>query len=170
MNAQRFAQVLTIFAFGLGTVAIATTPVKAVEWTQVTENSVGDKFFIDASSIRMKADQVSFWHYRQFVEPNNPFLDIEVDQPVHGTVIRLSANCKTKTARVYRLNAYNKERKAIKRMDYGDSGQSITVKPGSSVASVLDYACTYKPSTKPAKPEAPEDSKTNGEAKEAQPR
>jgi hypothetical protein len=169
MNAQRFAQYL-IAGFVCGMPTIAALPAQAVEWTQVTENSVGDKFFIDASSIRMKADQVSFWHYRQFVEPNNPFLDVEVDEPVYGTVIRLSANCKTKTARIYRLNAYGKDRKAIKRMDYGDSGQSITVKSGSSVANVLDYACTYKPSTKPAKPEAPEDSKSTEETKETQPR
>jgi hypothetical protein len=120
-------------------------PAQAVEWTQLTENSVGDKFFIDISSIRAKGDQVSFWHYRQFVEPNNTFLDEQVDQPVHGTVIRLSANCKAKTARIYRLNAYDKARKLIQRFDYGATGQPMTIKSGSSASNVLDYACSYKP-------------------------
>lgn len=128
-------------------------PAQAVEWTQITENSVGDKFYIDTSSIRLKGDQVSFWHYRQFVEPNNAFLDETVEPPVHGTVIRLSANCKTKATRIYRLNAYDKARKLIQRFDYGASGQVITVKSGSSADSVLDYACSYKPD--PGKTSAP---------------
>jgi hypothetical protein len=120
-------------------------PAQAVEWTQLTENSVGDKFFIDTSSIKTKGDQVSFWHYRQFIEPNNAFLDEQVEAPVHGTVIRLSANCKTKTARIYRLNAYDKARKLIQRFDYGATGQPMTIKSGSSAFNVLDYACSYKP-------------------------
>jgi hypothetical protein len=120
-------------------------PAQAVEWTQLTENSVGDKFFIDTSSIRTKGDQVSFWHYRQFIEPNNAFLDEQVEAPVHGTVIRLSANCKTKTARIYRLNAYDKARKLIQRFDYGATGQPMTIKSGSSAFNILDYACSYKP-------------------------
>jgi hypothetical protein len=120
-------------------------PAQAVEWTQLTENSVGDKFFIDTSSIKTKGDQVSFWHYRQFIEPNNAFLDEQVEAPVHGTVIRLSANCKTKTARIYRLNAYDKARKLIQRFDYGTTGQPMTIKSGSSAFNVLDYACSYNP-------------------------
>jgi hypothetical protein len=124
---------------------VSALPAQAVEWTQLTENSVGDKFFIDTSSIKTKGDQVSFWHYRQFVEPNNAFLDEQVEAPVHGTVIRLSANCKTKTARIYRLNAYDKARKLIQRFDYGATGQPMTIKSGSSAFNVLDYACSYNP-------------------------
>jgi hypothetical protein len=124
---------------------VSALPAQAVEWTQLTENSVGDKFFIDTSSIKTKGDQVSFWHYRQFIEPNNAFLDEQVEAPVHGTVIRLSANCKTKTARIYRLNAYDKARKLIQRFDYGTTGQPMTIKSGSSAFNVLDYACSYNP-------------------------
>jgi hypothetical protein len=130
-------------------VSAIALPAQAVEWTQLTENSVGDKFFIDTSSIKTKGDQVSFWHYRQFIEPNNAFLDEQVEPPVHGTVIRLSANCKTKTARIYRLNAYDKARKLIQRFDYGATGQPMTIKSGSSAFNVLDYACSYKPELKP---------------------
>jgi hypothetical protein len=155
---------------------VSAVPAQAVEWTQLTENSVGDKFFIDTSSIKPKGDQVSFWHYRQFVEPNNAFLDEQVEAPVHGTVIRLSANCKTMTARIYRLNAYDKARKLIQRFDYGTTGQPMTIKSGSSAFNVLDYACSYKPEkATELKPEskAAEESEgkgTGGDTKPATPK
>jgi hypothetical protein len=135
--------------FGLviatATVLGAPTIVMAAEWTKVTENSVGDRFLIDTSAIQRKDMTVFYWEYREFVEPNNAFVEVELSQPMHGSVSRWSVDCGTKKQYIRRVNTYAKDRSLIQKFSYGDPGLLVQSRSGSSAASVADFACAYKP-------------------------
>ncbi len=117
----------------------------AVEWTKVTENSVGDKFFVDASAIQRKDSTVFYWEYREFVESNNAFLEVELPQPLYGVVSRWSVDCSSKVQRLRRVNAYAQDRSLIQKFSYGDPGLVVQLRPGSSLSAVTDFVCDYKP-------------------------
>lgn len=121
----------------MGNVSIA----HSAEWTKITENSVKDRFFIDASSIQRNGGIVWYWEYREFPEANNALLEAKVDQPVHGAVMRWSVDCATQSQRLRKVNAYTTNRKLIQKFDYGDTGMLLQPKAGSSTHKVMDYAC-----------------------------
>jgi hypothetical protein len=125
-------------------VVLLPTAATAVEWTKVTENSVGDKFLVDTSAIQRKDNTVFYWEYREFGVPNNAFLEVELPKPLHGAVSRWSVDCDTKVQRLRRINAYAKDRSLIQKFTYGDPGLTVQSRPGSSVASVIDFVCAYK--------------------------
>jgi len=127
-----------------GLLCTLTPSAIAAEWVSVTQNAVGDRFFIDTSSILRKDDNVWYWEYREFPDPNNAFLDEKVDKPIHGVVLNWSANCTSKTQRLRHVTAYDKDREVIKRFSYGDTGDLTQPKTGSSTVKVLNYACTTK--------------------------
>lgn len=122
----------------------------AAEWTRLSENAVGDKFFIDASSIQRNGPFVWFWEYREFPQPNNALLDVAVNQPVHGAVMRWSIDCSNKSQRLRKVNAYTTNRQLIQKFDYGDKGTLMQARPGSSAAVVASFVCSQQ--TTGAKP------------------
>jgi hypothetical protein len=125
-----------------GVVIAAIAPVAtAAQWTKVTENSAKDKFFVDTSAIQRKGDVVWYWEYREFPEANNAFLEAKVDQPLHGAVVRWSADCGAKSQRLRKVNAYTKNRKLIQKFDYGETGMLTQPRSGSSAYTVMDYVC-----------------------------
>jgi hypothetical protein len=128
----------------LAGVVLFPTAAPAVEWTKVTENSVGDKFLVDTSAIQRKDNTVFYWEYREFATPNNAFLEVELSKPLHGAVSRWSVDCDTKVQRLRRINAYAKDRSLIQKFTYGDPGLTVQSRPGSSVASVIDFVCAYQ--------------------------
>lgn len=113
----------------------------AVEWDAVTQNSTGDRFLVDTSSIQRKADTVFYWEYREFPEANNAFLEEPLEEPVHGVMLNWSANCTSKTQRLRQVTAFDKDRKVIKRFSYGDTKPPTQAKEGSSGGKVLQYVC-----------------------------
>jgi hypothetical protein len=119
-------------------------PSLAAEWVNITTNRVGDRFFIDQSSIQRKDDNVWFWEYREFPQPNNAFLEDAVDQPVHGVVLNWSANCTSKTQRLRQITAYAKDRSVIRKFSYGDNGSLVQPNSNSSAGTVLGYVCSAK--------------------------
>jgi hypothetical protein len=123
---------------------LSAPPVFAVEWVNVTANPVGDRFFIDKSSVQRKDSNVWYWEYREFPQANNAFLEEAVDQPVHGVVLSWSANCTSKTQRLRQVTAYNKERAVIRRFTYGDTGTLHQPAPESSAGKVLKSVCDLK--------------------------
>ena len=132
---------------GTGLSAIGfSTPVQAAEWVKVTENAAKDSFFIDSSTIKKTGNLVTYWEYREFVEPNNAFLENkpEKDKPLYGVVIRWSADCGAKTQRLRRVNAFTTNRELLQRFDYGDTGTLSQPRPGSSGYEVLETACNPK--------------------------
>ncbi|MDX2231469.1 MAG: hypothetical protein NW220_17670 [Leptolyngbyaceae cyanobacterium bins.349] len=131
---QRIVLILSLSVF-------APTSAIAAEWESVTQNSVGDRFLVDTSSIQRNADTVFYWEYREFPQPNNAFLEEGVDLPVHGVVLNWSANCTSKTQRLRQITAYDKDRKLIKRFSYGDEGSLVQPRSGSSASTVLNYVC-----------------------------
>jgi hypothetical protein len=133
---------------GLGAVMVLPQMAIAVEWTKVTENSVGDKFFIDASAIQRKGDTAFYWEYREFVEPNNAFVEVELPQPLYGAVSRWSVDCGSKSQRLTRINAYTKNRVLIEKFSYGEKGLAIQSRPNSSTYAVAEFVCNAKPTMK----------------------
>jgi hypothetical protein len=131
---------------GLGTVTGLPQAAIAVEWTKVTENSVGDKFFIDASAIQRKGNTAFYWEYREFVEPNNAFVEVELSQPLYGAVSRWSVDCNSKAQRLTRVNAYTKNRVLIEKFSYGEKGLAVQSRPNSSTYAVADFVCNTKSS------------------------
>jgi hypothetical protein len=134
-----------------GTVFSFAPAVLAVEWTKLTENSVGDKFFIDSSSIQRNGDFVWYWEYREFPKANNAILDVAVNQPLHGAVMRWSLDCTNKSQRLRKLNAYATSRQLIQKFDYGSAGMLMKPNLNSSGAVVVNYVCdqTTKPQASP---------------------
>lgn len=127
-----------------GAVVAYAPAVFAAEWTRLSQNSVGDKFFIDASSIQRNGAFVWYWEYREFPQPNNAILDVAVNQPVHGAVMRWSIDCTNKSQRLRKVNAYTTNRQLIQKFDYGDTGMLMQAKPGSSAAVVAEYVCSQQ--------------------------
>jgi DNA-binding protein Fis len=122
----------------------------AAEWTKVTENSVGDRFFVDTAMVQHKGPITTYWEYREFPQPNNAIVEMPVEQPVLGAVIRWSVNCQTKAQTLRRVNAYTSGRQLINRFDYGDVGLAVQSRPGSSAYTVAEFACDYQADGKPA--------------------
>ncbi|BAU11141.1 hypothetical protein LEP3755_16340 [Leptolyngbya sp. NIES-3755] len=114
---------------------------QSAQWTRITENSVKDRFFVDASSVQRNGSIVWYWEYREFPEANNALLDVKVDQPVHGAVMRWSADCSNGSQRLRKVNAYTTNRKLIQKFDYGNDGMLIQPKAGSSTRKVMEYVC-----------------------------
>ncbi|MGG6268343.1 surface-adhesin E family protein [Leptolyngbya sp. AN03gr2] len=114
---------------------------QSAQWTRIAENSVKDRFFVDASSIQRNGSIVWYWEYREFPEANNALLDVKVDQPVHGAVIRWSADCSNGAQRLRKVNAYTTNRKLIQKFDYGNDGMLLRPQAGSSTHKVMDYVC-----------------------------
>ncbi len=133
----------------VGAVFAFTPAVLAAEWTKLTENSVKDKFFVDASSIQRNGAFVWYWEYREFPDANNAILDVAVNQPVHGAVMRWSLDCTNKSQRLRKVNAYTTNRKLIQKFDYGNAGVLMQPRANSSTAVVVNYVCEQQ-----AKPEA----------------
>ena len=130
---------------GLGAI-VFTYPAQAVEWVRVTENAAKDSFFIDSSTIKKTGNIVTYWEYREFIEPNNAFLEnkLEKDKPLYGVVIRWTADCGAKTQRLRRVNAFTTNRELLQRFDYGETGTLSQPRPGSSGYEVLEAACNPK--------------------------
>jgi hypothetical protein len=118
-----------------------TAAALAAEWVNITTNSVGDKFLVDPSTIQRRGDAVWYWEYREFPQPNNAFLEEQVDEPVYGAVINWSVDCASKVQRLRRLTAYGKDRKVIRRFSYEDQGSLTQPQLGSSAYKVVDYVC-----------------------------
>jgi DNA-binding protein Fis len=143
-----------ILPWAIASLLLAQAPAAAVEWTKVTENAVGDRFFVDTAAVQHKGLITTYWEYREFPQPNNALVELPVEQPVLGAVIRWSVNCQTKAQTLRRINAYTTGRQLINRFDYGDAGVAVQSRPGSSAYTVAEFACDYqadgKPTAKPA--------------------
>lgn len=132
--------------FWVASVVLAIAPVaNAAQWTKITQNAVNDQFFIDTSSIQRDGSIVWYWEYREFPQPNNALLDVSVNQPLLGAVMRWSADCTTKSQRLRKLNAYTKNRQLIQKFDYGENGMLMQPKAGSSTHTVMERACSLQP-------------------------
>ncbi len=119
---------------------------QAAEWVKITENTAKDSFFIDTSSIKKNGNAVTYWEYREFIEPNNPFLEnpLEKEKPLYGVVIRWTADCGARTQRLRRVNAFTSNRELLQRFEYAESGTLIQPNKGSSSYEVLEAACNPK--------------------------
>ncbi len=134
----------TIVGFLLVT---ATSTLAAVEWYKVTVNAVGDKFYIDKSSVQRQGNVVRYWEYREFPQANKVFFEEKLDRPLHGVVSFWTTDCTTRLGRMRKAIAYDKDRKVIREFNYGDGAKPIQVASNSSAGKVVDYACS--PTAKP---------------------
>ena len=119
--------------------ALAQSP--KVEWVEVTRNAVGDRFLVERSSIEVRDGVVWYWENRDFPQPNNAFVGVELDQPVYSVMLYRSADCVGGVSRLRRIVARDQERQVIQRINYDASGPLTQPQPGSSAAAVLRFVC-----------------------------
>lgn len=112
-----------------------------VEWVEVTRNAVGDRFMVERNSIEVRDGVVWFWEHRDFPQPNNALLDMELDQPVYSALLYRSVDCVGGVSRLRQIIVNNQERQVIQRINYGSDGQLSQPQPGSSAAAVLRFVC-----------------------------
>jgi hypothetical protein len=123
--------------------ALSVAPVAlAVEdWVEITENDVGDRFLVDRNSIENRDGIIWYWEYRDFQEPNNAFVGVELDQPVFGALVYRSVDCTSLVSRLRRITVHGRGRQVIHRAVYDDNGRLTQPVRGSSSAEVLQFVC-----------------------------
>lgn len=110
-------------------------------WFEITRNAVGDRFMVERSSIELRDGIVWYWEYRDFPQPNNAFIRVEIDQPVYGAMLYRSVDCASGVSRLRRVVVYDRERQVIQRINYDDEGPLTQPQEGSSAAAVLNFVC-----------------------------
>lgn len=111
------------------------------DWVEVTRNAVGDRFLVERNSIELKNGAVWYWEHRDFPQPNNAFVGVEVEQPVYSAMMYRSVDCAGGASRLRQIILRNQEREVIQRINYGDAGQLTQPQAGSSAAAVLRFVC-----------------------------
>lgn len=124
------------------TLVYSTLAIAAEEWVEVTVNQVGDRFSIDKNSIQRSDGKVWYWEYRAFPQPNNAFVDLQIEEPVHGVLLYQAADCAAGTEQMRRLVVFGKQRNVIQRVNYDDNGRVSKPMAGSSAETVLRFACS----------------------------
>jgi hypothetical protein len=119
--------------------ALAQSP--EPDWVEVTSNAVGDRFMVDRNSIALRDGIAWYWEFRDFPQPNNAFVGLELEQPVHGAMLYRSVDCASRVSRLRQMIVHGPERQVIQRVNYGDAGQLAQPLPGSSAAAVLRFVC-----------------------------
>ncbi len=130
--------------------SLPSAAVAQVNWQEITVNAVGDRFMVNPASIQVQGNTVRYWEYRDFRQPNNAFLEVEVEQPVHGAMLFHSVDCTSGVVRLRQLIAHDRNRGEIQRFSYGDSGSLSQPRPGSSAAAVVRHVCAQRPQQTPA--------------------
>lgn len=121
-----------------------------VDWVEVTRNAVGDRFLVERNSIQFRDGAVWYWEHRNFPEPNNAFVGVELEQPVHSAMLYRSVDCAGGVSRLRQIIARDKDGQVIQRINYGDTGQLTQPQAGSSAATVLRFVCDQPQAAPPA--------------------
>lgn len=119
-------------------------------WVEVTRNAAGDRFMVARDSIEFRDGIVWYWEYRDFPQPNNAFIGVELEQPVYGAMLYRSVDCAGGVSRLRRIVVHDRERQVIQRINYDAAGQLAQPQAGSSAAAVLRFVCEQPQSTPPA--------------------
>jgi hypothetical protein len=122
-------------------VSFAPVALAVEDWVEVTENEVGDRFLVDRNSIENREGIIWYWEYRDFQEPNNAFVGVELDQPVYGALVYRSVDCTSLVSRLRRITVHGRGRQVIHRAVYDDNGRLTQPVQGSSSAAVLRFVC-----------------------------
>lgn len=127
-----------LLAFGQG--AVRSTPIIAqarqqTSWQAVSTNDAGDRFFVDRNSVSKRGNIVYFRDMVIYGAPQNG---------VSGIASLKSANCATGQYRARQITTYDLNRKVQDSFTDGDRAPLYTVKPGSSLATVLQSACNTR--------------------------
>ncbi|MBD2259052.1 surface-adhesin E family protein [Pseudanabaena sp. FACHB-2040] len=116
-------------------------------WVEVTRNAVGDRFMVERNSIELRDGIVWYWEHRDFPEPNNAFIGVELEQPVYSALLYRSVDCAGGVSRLRQIIVHGQERQVIQRINYGDAGQLTQPQAGSSAAAVLRFVCEQAQAT-----------------------
>lgn len=111
------------------------------DWFEITRNAVGDRFMVERNSIELRDGIVWYWEYRDFPQPNNALIRVEIEQPVYGAMLYRSVDCASRVSRLRRVVVYDQERQVIQRINYNDEGPLAQPQEGSSAAAVLNFVC-----------------------------
>lgn len=136
-----------ISAVGASGALAQSTP---VDWVEVTRNAVGDRFLVERNSIKFRDGAVWYWEHRDFPEPNNAFVGVQLEQPVHSAMLYRSVDCDGGVSRLRQIIVRDKDQQVIQRINYGDAGQLTQPQAGSSAAAVLRFVCDQPQAAPPA--------------------
>jgi hypothetical protein len=127
----------------VGSLLVGPTSTLAQEgnWVEVTTNSVGDRFMVNPTSIENRDGIVWYWEYRDFPQPNNAIVGLDVGQPVYGVMFYRSTDCTSGATRLRRVVIHSQNRQVIRRVVYNESGPLSSPAQGSSAAAVVRYVC-----------------------------
>jgi hypothetical protein len=118
---------------------LVTEPTLAAEsWVEVS-TSARERILVDQNSIqRDQSDQneVRYWEYRDV----RPVQAVTGELP-YGMMIYRSVNCASQQGRVQRLVLFNQNRDVIRRVNYGEKGNSLQPITGSSTEATVRYVC-----------------------------
>jgi hypothetical protein len=111
------------------------------DWVEVTRNAVGDRFLVERNSIKFRDGAVWYWEHRDFPQPNNALIEVELKQPVYSAMLYRSVDCAGGVSRLRQIIVRDKKQQVIQRLNYGVTGQLTQPQPGSSAAAVLRFVC-----------------------------
>lgn len=134
-----FVGLAAVVSVGSATSALAQSA--QLDWVEITRNAVGDRFMVERNSIELRDGAVWYWEHRDFPQPNNAFIGVELEQPVYSATLYRSVDCVGGVARLRQVIARDQDQQVIQRLSYGDAGPLSQPQPGSSAAAVLRFVC-----------------------------
>lgn len=119
-------------------------------WEGVTVNAVGDRFLVAPATIKSSPEDVGFWEFRAFSQPNDALLPTTLKTSVRSLMIFRSVNCANPaTTRLRSLRAFDGQRQLLLNQSWT---VPITEAPrlGSSSARVVQFVCAKVAQAKPS--------------------
>ena len=125
-----------------------TTPVDSKHWTEVAQNSLGDRTLVGPNSIKPVGEKLGYWEYRAFAGENNAFLPVPMDKPVHSALLYRLVNCEAGTAQTRVMKAYGEGKTELFNKDFGVGALVEAPKTDSTTAKAIAFVCNQAGASK----------------------
>ncbi len=124
-----------------------TTPVDSKHWTEVAQNSLGDRTLVGPNSIKPVGEKLGYWEYRAFAGENNAFLPVPMDQPVRSALLYRLVSCEAGTAQTRVMKAYGEAKVELFNQDFGVGAAVEQPKAESATAKAIAFVCNQAGAT-----------------------
>ena len=124
-----------------------TTPVDSKHWTEVAQNSLGDRTLVGPNSIKPVGKKLGYWEYRAFAGENNAFLPVPMDQPVRSALLYRLVSCEAGTAQTRVMKAYGEAKAELFAKDFGVGAVVEQPKEDSATAKAIAFVCNQAGAT-----------------------
>lgn len=133
-----FKDLRVVLPLVLASAVFLTSPAIA-SWVRVKTNRNNDIYSVDVDSIEGSGRFRYFWSNVVYGKPY-----YEVGQLVYSAVYYVSVDCQKKLYRVRFTQFLDKNNKAIRQYNYGESIQLAAPAPGSSEEASLKFVCSRR--------------------------